>query len=83
MKILVIGLGQLGKDLLRVLRSSHEVAGLDVPDVDITRAESLEAALEAHAPDLVINAAAYTDVERAEEELALAGWGDGKVWRLR
>jgi dTDP-4-dehydrorhamnose reductase len=68
MKILVIGLGQLGKDLIRVLGPSHQVAGLDVPDVDITDIESVEIVLGTYQSDLVINAAAYTDVEGAEDD---------------
>ncbi len=68
MKILVIGLGQLGKDLMRVLEPSHQVAGLDMPDVDITDIESVEIVLATYQPDLVINAAAYTDVEGAEDD---------------
>ena len=72
MKILIVGLGQLGKDLQHVLESSHTVTGLDVPDIDITHADSVETALETHQPTLVINAAAYTDVEKAEEDEASA-----------
>lgn len=68
MNILIIGLGQLGKDLLKVLKSEYTVTGLDVPDVDITSVGSLEAAFNAHNPDIVINAAAYTDVEKAEDD---------------
>jgi dTDP-4-dehydrorhamnose reductase len=71
-KILVIGLGQLGKDLVKVLGETHQVAGLDVPDVDITDAESVEIVMNTYQPDLVINAAAYTDVEKAEDDEATA-----------
>lgn len=69
MKILIIGLGQLGKDLVRVLGRVHDITALDVPDVDITSAESLEKAFTDHKPQLVINSAAYTDVERAEDDV--------------
>jgi dTDP-4-dehydrorhamnose reductase len=64
--ILVIGLGQLGKDLLRVMESSNEIIGIDYPDVDITSPISIDRILDTHEPQLVINAAAYTDVEGAE-----------------
>lgn len=67
MKILVVGLGQLGKDLVRVLEPSHSVVGKDVPDIDIRSAESVQMVLDEHAPDLVMNAAAFTDVEGAED----------------
>lgn len=66
MKILVIGLGQLGKDLLLVLGDSHEISGVDIPDIDITSRESIEAICNLQRPELIINAAAYTDVEGAE-----------------
>ena len=66
MNILVIGLGQLGKDLLRVMQRSHEIIGIDFPDINITSPISIDRLLEKHGPDLVINAAAYTDVEAAE-----------------
>ena len=70
MKILVVGLGQLGRDLVRVLGGPHVVSGLDVPDIDITNAASIDAAMNTHEPELVINAAAYTDVEGAEDDEA-------------
>jgi len=46
--------------------------GLARPDLDITRAESIAAALQDHAPSVVINAAAYTAVDKAESERAAA-----------
>ena len=72
MKVLVLGSrGQLGQDCLEVL-PHHHVAGLDLPDVDITSADSLAAALDAHRPDAVVNCAAFTAVDKAEscEDLA-------------
>jgi dTDP-4-dehydrorhamnose reductase len=42
------------------------------PEVDLTVAGSIAAAVEASRPDVLINAAAYTDVERAEQEPELA-----------
>lgn len=74
MKVLVLGSrGQLGLDCLDVL-PPHEVVGLDLPDVDITSADSLAAALDAHRPDAVVNCAAFTAVDRAEscEDVARA-----------
>lgn len=70
MKIVVIGLGQLGKDLMRVLGEKHDVVGFDVPNVDITNADSIESVVAPENPDLIINAAAYTDVEGAESDEA-------------
>src|SRR3954468_12091165 len=42
------------------------------PEVDLTVAGSIATAVEASRPDVLINAAAYTDVERAEQEPELA-----------
>lgn len=56
------GRGQLGHELSRVA---------DAPgrgDMDITRPESIAAALDRFAPEAVINAAAYTDVDGAEQD---------------
>lgn len=49
-----------------------EAAGADLPDVDITRPESIEAAVAAARPDLIIHCAAFTDVDGAARDPALA-----------
>ena len=70
----------LGHDLMEVVaEAGHEVVGLDLPEIDITSAASVAAALDATSPDVVVNAAAYTAVDAAEEheELALRVNGDG------
>jgi dTDP-4-dehydrorhamnose reductase len=72
--------GLLGHDLLEVVAAAgHEVVGLDLPDIDITRPDSVAAALDSSTPDVVVNAAAYTAVDAAEEheDLALRVNGDG------
>ena len=78
---LVVGAnGMLGHDLMDVVAATgHEVVGLDLPDIDITSAESVAVALDRVAPDVVVNAAAYTAVDVAEEheDLALRINGDG------
>ena len=69
MRTVVVGAkGQLGRDLLRVFGGSHEVWGYDLPELDIADSAQVRWIVETHAPDVVINAAAYTDVERAEDE---------------
>jgi len=45
-----------------------EVEGCDLPEVDITDEQSVAAVLDGAQPDLVINAAAYTNVEGAEDD---------------
>lgn len=65
--LIVGGAGQLGRDLQDVLADQDTVA-LDLPDIDITDRDSIAAALAAHAPDVVINSAAYTAVDAAEDD---------------
>lgn len=73
MRILVTGVtGQVGWELARSLMPLGEVAALDRTACDLARPETLAAVVEAVAPDLIVNAAAYTAVDRAEEEEALA-----------
>jgi dTDP-4-dehydrorhamnose reductase len=68
MKILIIGhKGMLGSELvLRLAASGHVVSGKDVGDVDITSPASCRAAIAECDPEIVINAAAYTDVDACE-----------------
>lgn len=78
---LVVGAnGMLGQDLMAVLAEANLTAlGLDLPDIDITSVDSVEAALERTAPDVVANVAAYTAVDAAEEheDIALRINADG------
>lgn len=61
--------GQLGRALLRRLPGA---AGGDLPELDITTPASIEAALAAAQPDVVFHCAAYTDVDGAARDPALA-----------
>lgn len=72
MKILVFGeIGQLGQELIRRAGDiALEVRGLD--EADFTRPETCTAFVEATDADAVINAVAYTAVDKAEEEEPLA-----------
>ena len=80
MSILIVGArGMLGSDLLTSLGDASRVIGTDIEDFDITdRKNTLKAVSELH-PNWVINAAAYTQVDRCEEEkeLAFAVNGEG------
>lgn len=70
--ILVVGAnGMLGKDLMSLLGS--RARGVDIEDVDITSLESTERVLKTIHPSVVINCAAYTDVDGCEtnEETAM------------
>ncbi|MDQ3364491.1 MAG: dTDP-4-dehydrorhamnose reductase [Myxococcota bacterium] len=70
MKILVTGgSGQLGRSVARRgAAQGHEVVAFGVAHLDITDSRQIAEHLDAVAPALVINAAAYTAVDRAEGE---------------
>jgi len=70
-KALVLGAkGTLGQALTAVLpQAGYDLrAALDRAGCDIADAEAVRAAVAQHAPDVIFNAAAYTDVDRAETE---------------
>jgi len=67
MKILLLGhKGMLGIDLLTQMRLHHEVVGMDQDEIDITSAADCAKAIEDTAPQIIINAAAYTNVDGCE-----------------
>ncbi len=73
MKILVTGAkGQLGIDVVNHLSKSYEVIGLDKDDLDITNLESVLDCINEVNPDIIINCAAYTNVDGCEENQDLA-----------
>ena len=84
MSILVTGgNGQVGWEVRRRgAARGCRIIGLDHAGLDITDREAVLRAVKKNAPDLVINGAAYTEVDRAEEEpdLALAVNRNGPAW---
>lgn len=70
MKILITGAnGQLGQELTAVFKNSkHSLVALPHKDLDITNAKNVAYILADEKPDLVINCAAYTAVDKAESE---------------
>ena len=67
MKILVLGCrGMLGTALMERLSRSHELCGRDVDDFDIVSPVDCRDVIEETEPDVVVNAAAYTDVDGCE-----------------
>ncbi len=81
MRILVTGSeGQLGRCIRDAsLNSTNEYIFNDVDDLDITDEEAVDLSLKVNDFDVVINCAAFTDVERAEslEDIALSINGKG------
>lgn len=73
MTILLLGKhGQLGWELQRTLAPLGPVIALDYPAIDLTRPDSARQWVRETAPQIIVNAAAYTAVDRAEAEPALA-----------
>jgi dTDP-4-dehydrorhamnose reductase len=73
MRILVLGKnGQVGWELQRSLAALGDVLALDRAGADLSRPESLPDVVRQARPDVIVNAAAYTAVDRAESERALA-----------
>ncbi|MBW2673780.1 MAG: NAD(P)-dependent oxidoreductase, partial [Deltaproteobacteria bacterium] len=71
MKILVLGhKGMLGTDLMADLGGGHDVAGKDVDDFDIISASDCWDVIGQSGADVVINAAAYTNVDGCETDEA-------------
>lgn len=57
----------MGRDLTNRLHSEGEVLALDLPELNICNGPAVKAAVNDFMPTVVINAAAYTDVEGAED----------------
>jgi dTDP-4-dehydrorhamnose reductase len=69
MKILLIGKGgQVGWNLQRALSQLGELVSLDRGDVDLTDLDALRNCVRLHCPTHIVNAAAYTSVDKAEIE---------------
>ncbi len=73
MKILLFGkTGQLGWELNRSLATLGELVAVDYPQVDLGSPENIKGLVRDVCPDVIVNAAAYTAVDKAEEEQELA-----------
>ena len=72
MKILLIGKnGQVGWELRRTLAPLAEVVAVDYPEINFTDVPALRQFVSATRPSVVVNAAAYTAVDKAETETEL------------
>ncbi len=89
-RALVIGAeGMLGREVMRSAPNADEdkdaivVTGADIEEVDITDVQSVERLLDKTTPDVIINCAAYTDVDACETEhdtaFAVNGAGPGNL----
>jgi len=73
MKVLVTGSsGQLGTDVVEVLRGTHDILALKRSDLDIADPTAVEKVMESFTPAIVINCGAYTRVDDCEEHRQLA-----------
>lgn len=73
MRILLLGnTGQLGWQLERTLVPLGEVVALDYPDLDLNAPESVRGVIANVRPEVIVNATAYTAVDRAESESEIA-----------
>jgi dTDP-4-dehydrorhamnose reductase len=73
MKVVVAGAaGQLGRVTVDRWSAGHEVIALTRREVDLTDAPALERTIDAIAPALILNCAAYNDVDGAEDAPAVA-----------
>ena len=69
MKIVICGgYGQLGSDVTSLLKTDHEVIACSSQELDIASAAQVAAFFSQHRPDIVINCAAYTAVDKCETE---------------
>lgn len=69
MKILLIGYnGQVGWELNRTLQPLGKVIALDYPTIDLSQPKQINQLVREIRPNLIINAAAYTAVDKAEKE---------------
>ena len=84
MKIALLGKnGQLGWELQRTLAPLGEVIALDCPEIDLVQTEQACQTIRGLQPEVIVNATAYTAVDRAESEANLAmtinGFAPGKL----
>lgn len=73
MRILLLGkYGQLGWELQRALATLGEITALDYPEIDLVHSEQLRPVIRKAKPQIIVNATAYTAVDKAESEPLIA-----------
>jgi dTDP-4-dehydrorhamnose reductase len=73
------GTGQVGWEVRRALSGLGRVVSPSRSQVDFSVPSSIADCIDAHGPDIVVNAAAYTDVDRAEQEPEVACCVNGEA----
>jgi dTDP-4-dehydrorhamnose reductase len=72
-KILVTGnKGQVGFELMKTLAPLGKVIGVDIKECDLAQSAMIDALLDRVKPDIIVNPAAYTAVDKAESEPTVA-----------
>lgn len=72
-RILIVGSrGQLGVELQRSFAGFGSITAVDIDSIDLADEEQTRALIRRVRPDVILNAAAYTAVDRAESDAALA-----------
>ena len=64
--------GQVGYCLTQQLKDKYELLAVDRDELDITDQHAVQKAVQSFQPDIIINAAAHTAVDRAEVEVELS-----------
>ncbi len=74
MKVLIVGCrGQVGTELMALAKAyGHETIGFDYDTLDITDQQAVQACVQKEQPDVLMNAAAYTAVDKAEDDKDVA-----------
>ena len=73
MTVLIFGKdGQVGRELQKVLQEQDSIVYLGRQDCDLSNMDTLQDVLKQYQPKIIINASAYTAVDKAETEIDLA-----------
>ncbi len=73
MTVLIFGKdGQVGRELQNVLQEQDNIIYLGRQDCDLSNIDALQEVLKQYQPKIIINASAYTSVDLAQDEQALA-----------
>lgn len=73
MKIMVTGAkGQLGRDCTQILQKTHDIMPVDLEEINIALYSDVATIVQDFLPDIIINCAAYTQVDKCETEKELA-----------